>query len=477
MTTAYRAALVKTIPNSIFSSEKLMSWTDNPEHSIPAPTNPISVTTLLQRAKSALERALPLCWVTGEISGFKRAASGHCYFDLKDDAAQITCVLYRNRAALVGFELKDGAQVELRVRPAIYEPRGSLQFAVEQAKLAGVGQLYEAFLRLKAKLFAEGLFDDDSKRPLPLFPTRIGLITSTKAAALADMLRILRDRWPRAGVIVYPASVQGVAAPRELLAALNAANARQECDVLIIGRGGGSIEDLWAFNDEALTRAVAASALPIVSAVGHETDVSLCDFAADARAPTPTAAAALVTPERDAMRALVHDFAERATDALRRRLDRLCERLDRASARFRSSSAVIAPWREVLLRLQVRLHRAVNVAGPARHSRLARAHQRLALQVQRPPAAAVRVERAGMRINVLMSHRLAAQSSRFIQAAKALDLLNPQRVLDRGYAVVFAPDGGTASDAAKLPINSAVRVKLRRGEFAATVTDIYDEPA
>ena len=454
-----------------------MSWTENAENSAPAATDPISVTVLLQRAKSALERALPLCWVTGEISGFKRAASGHCYFDLKDDSAQIACVLYRNRAALVGFELKDGAQVEVRVRPAIYEPRGSLQFAVEQARLAGIGRLYEAFLRLKAKLFAEGLFDDDKKRPLPAFPKRIGLITSTQAAALADLLRLLRDRWPLAGVIVYPASVQGVNAPRELLSALTAANKRRECDVLIIGRGGGSIEDLWAFNDEALTRAVAASALPIVSAVGHETDFSLCDFAADARAPTPTAAAVLVTPEREAISALVHDLAERATDALHSRLDRLGERLDRASARLHSASAVIAPWREAVLRLQARLHRAVTVAAPERRARLARAHQRLALQLQRPPAASVRVERTGMRMTALMSNRLAAQSSRLAQAGQALSLLNPQQVLDRGYAVVFAPDGSTASDAATLPIHSAVRVKLRRGEFAARVTDIYDEPA
>ena len=420
---------------------------------------------------------MPLCWVTGEISGFKRAASGHCYFDLKDDAAQIACVLYRNRAALVGFELKDGAQVELRVRPAIYEPRGSLQFAVEQARLAGVGQLYEAFLRLKAKLFAEGLFDDGKKRALPVFPQRIGLITSTRAAALADMLRVLRDRWPRAGVIVYAASVQGVNAPRELLAALTSANRRKECDVLIMGRGGGSIEDLWAFNDEALTRAVAASGIPTVSAVGHETDFSLCDFAADARAPTPTAAAALVTPEREAISELVRDLAERATDALRGRLDRLGERLDRASERLRSSSAVIAPWREALLRLQARLHRAVGIAGPARRARLVQVHQRLALQIQRPPAASVRVDRAGVSMNTLMANALSAQLSRVAQARQALDLLNPQHVLDRGYAVVFAPDGRTASDAAKLPTNSAVRVKLRRGEFAARVTDIYDEPA
>ncbi len=447
-----------------------MSWTDTAESPNTASGDPISVTALLQRAKSALERALPLCWVTGEISGFKRAASGHCYFDLKDDSSQIACVLYRNRAALVGFELKDGAQVELRVRPAIYEPRGSLQFAVEQARLAGVGQLYEAFLRLKAKLFAEGLFDEDTKRALPPYPLRIGLITSTKAAALADMLRILRDRWPRAGVIVYAASVQGVNAPRELLAALSAANARQECDVLIIGRGGGSIEDLWAFNDEALTRAVAASIIPIVSAVGHETDFSLCDFAADMRAPTPTAAAALVTPERDAICALVQDFAERATDALRHRLDRLGERLDRASDRMRNSSAVIAPWRETLLRLQSRLQRATAQAAPQRQARLALSRQRLAVAMQRKPAAALRVESIDRRFGAAINALVATQAARLSVASQALDLLNPAHVLDRGYALVFNRSGIPVTDASTVPAGSALHIRVQRGELAAVVT-------
>ena len=452
-----------------------MSWTDNADNTNTASGDPISVSTLLQRAKAALERALPLCWVTGEISGFKRAASGHCYFDLKDDSAQIACVLYRNRAALVGFELKDGAQVELRLRPAIYEPRGSLQFAVEQARLAGVGQLYEAFLRLKAKLFAEGLFDEDTKRALPTYPLQIGLITSTKAAALADMLRILRDRWPRAGVIVYPASVQGVNAPRELLAALNAANLRQECDVLIVGRGGGSIEDLWAFNDEALTRAVAASALPIVSAVGHETDFSLCDFAADMRAPTPTAAAALVTPERDAIYALVQDFAERATDALRHRLDRLGERMDRANDRMRNSSAVIAPWRETLLRLQSRLQRATAQAAPRRQARLALSRQRLAVAIQRKPAAGLRVESMDRRLTTAMSALVAARTSRLAAASQALDLLNPAQVLDRGYALVFNQSGIPVTDAATVRAGTSLRILFQRGEADATVTETSDK--
>jgi exodeoxyribonuclease VII large subunit len=445
-----------------------MSWTAQTDTGPNAEA--ISVSVLLQRAKSALERALPLCWVNGEISGFKRAASGHCYFDLKDDAAQIACVLYRNRAALVGFELKDGAQVELRVRPAIYEPRGSLQFAVEQARLAGVGRLYEAFLRLKAKLEAEGLFADDRKRALPAFPQRIGLITSSKAAALADMLRVLRDRWPRAQVILYPASVQGANAPRELLSALSTANTRAECDVLIIGRGGGSLEDLWAFNDEALTRAVAASTIPIVSAVGHETDVTLCDFAADVRALTPTAAAALVTPEREAMLAAVSDFGERIADAVRDRLDRLGERLDRAGERLRGgSSALLAPWRETLLRMNARLHRAVTATVPLQRSRLARVNQRLALQLQRAPASAVRVERVGLRLEAALSNRLAVQKSRIERAAQALQLLNPQQVLDRGYAVVFDAAGRAVTDAACVAPGVDVRIQLRHGELGARV--------
>ena len=425
-----------------------MSWTDTIENnSLTTPTEAISVTLLLQRAKAALERALPLCWVTGEISGFKRAASGHCYFDLKDDAAQIACVLYRNRAALVGFELKDGAQVELRLRPAIYEPRGSLQFAVEQARLAGVGRLYEAFLRLKAKLETEGLFADETKRALPLIPRGIGLITSPKAAALADILRVLRDRWPRADVILYPASVQGVYAPQELLAALLSANARKECDVLIIGRGGGSMEDLWAFNDEALTRAVAESDLPIVSAVGHETDFTLCDFAADARAPTPTAAAMMVTPERDALVALMGEFAQRASAALRRRLDRLGERVDRTGERLRSSSALIAPWREAVLRLQSRLHLAISAAAPQRLASLTWAQQRLLLAMRRAPRGAAKIQSIERRLTGIMAHLLSSRMARLQGAAQSLALLNPANVLLRGYALVFDRDGIPVTDA------------------------------
>ena len=445
-----------------------MSWTEPPE-SVNA-ADAISVSVLIGRAKNALERALPLCWVNGEISGFKRAASGHCYFDLKDDAAQISCVLYRNRAALVGFELKDGAQVELRVRPAIYEPRGSLQFAVEQARLAGVGRLFEAFLRLKAKLEAEGLFAEDLKRELPAFPKRIGLITSTKAAALADMLRVLRDRWPPAEVILYAASVQGANAPGELLTALNAANARRECDVLIIGRGGGSIEDLWAFNDEALTRAVAASNIPIVSAVGHEIDFTLCDFAADARAPTPTAAAALVTPSREDMLAYVANLDEAIRASVRRRLDQFGERLDRTSARLVGSRALLAPWREALLRKQGRLQRALLSLQPTHRARINAAQQRLTRTLQQSPTTAARVAQLQSRLDVSLTGILTMQRNRLHTHAQALELLNPLGVLDRGYALVLDAAGQAVTDASTLDVGAALHIQVQRGQIEADVT-------
>jgi exodeoxyribonuclease VII large subunit len=431
----------------------------------------ISVGDLIGRAKNALERALPLQWVAGEISGFKRAASGHCYFDLKDDQSQIACVLYRNRAALVGFELRDGVQVELRVRPSIYEPRGSLQFAVEQARLAGVGRLYEAFLQLKAKLTAEGLFDESTQRPLPSLPETIGLITSPQAAALADMLRVLRDRWPRAKVILYPSSVQGVNAPRELLRALNAANDRSECNVLIIGRGGGSMEDLWAFNDEALVRAVASSAIPIVSAVGHETDFTLCDFAADARAPTPTAAAAMVVPERDAAIASLRDARVRISEALGRRVERAGERIDRASQRMLGSRNLLAPWRERLLRLQSRIDRATRALIPIRRERLLRANQRFATSVKRRSETATRVTQLGQRLNASIDTHTDQQRQTLARFEQALALLNPANVLERGYAMVFDARGNVITDASSAKRGARITAQLRNGTISANVVD------
>jgi exodeoxyribonuclease VII large subunit len=439
-----------------------------------------SVSQLIAQTRIALERSIPLQWVSGEISGLKRAASGHCYFDLKDSQAQIACVLYRNRAALVGFELRDGAQVELRLRPSIYEPRGSLQFTVEQARLAGVGRLYEAFLRLKAKLESEGLFDPSTKRALPTQPTRIGLITSRQAAGLADMLRVLRDRWPRAQIIVYPASVQGNAAPSELLSALNVANRRRECDVLIIGRGGGSIEDLWAFNDEALVRAVAASSIPIVSAVGHETDFTLCDFAADARAPTPTAAAHLVVPSRNHALAHIERIAMNLVALVSRRIDTLAQRLDRVHDRLRASDRALQPWRERMLRVQNRLERAVSLQTLRRQTALRQLEHRFARTVRAPSVtgnANQRVAGLAQRLQRAVRAQLANRENALTNIARSIELLNPQHVLDRGYALVLDAHGNALTDARNARSGDVITARLKVGEIHARVTEISPSPA
>lgn len=438
----------------------------------PAGATAIAVGELLQRARAALDRTLPLLWVAGEISGFKRAASGHCYFDLKDDQgtdAQAACVLYRHRAALVGVDLRDGVHIELRVRPAIYEPRGSLQFMVEQARLAGIGRLYEQFLRIKARLQAEGLFDPARKRPLPTLPATIGLITSLQAAALADLLRVLRDRWPRARVVIYPSLVQGVDAAPQLLRALGTANARRECDVLILARGGGSAEDLWAFNDEALARAVAASALPVVSAVGHETDVSLCDLVADVRAPTPSAAAALVVPERDALLATVRQRAARMELAMQTRIDRLHERLDRAAMQCRSSGAVLQPWRERLLRLASRLPRALADSVPTRQRRLEGLARRLLLREAGLTSAQRRLVPLQASLGAAVSHHLGAARQRVDHIDRALALLNPERVLARGYALVHTVDGQLVGRDTAVSAGDALSVHLDDREIGVRV--------
>jgi exodeoxyribonuclease VII large subunit len=432
----------------------------------------LTVSALVQQARAALERAIPLQWVSGEVSGFKRAASGHCYFDLKDSSAQVSCVLYRNRAALIGVEIKDGAQVELRLRPSIYEPRGSLQFTVEQARLAGVGRLYEAFLRLKAQLEQDGVFDAEKKRALPKLPTTIGLITSPQAAALADMLRILRDRWPSAKIILYPASVQGSNAPGELLSALNTANRRAECDVLIIGRGGGSIEDLWAFNDEALVRAVATSSIPMVSAVGHETDFTLCDFAADARAPTPTAAATMVTPERRALIVQLERLGMSAQRAFQRKLETLAQRLDRTHERLRSSDRALAPWKERLLSVRHRLARALHLMPLESRQALSSVSTRYTaalreMQALRAPQTQLR-EYVG-RLNRAVGARLVTEHHSLDKFAQAMMHLNPQHVLDRGYAVILDRHGKAITDASSLAQGELVQASVKHGSFDAQV--------
>jgi exodeoxyribonuclease VII large subunit len=315
----------------------------------------VTVSELLRSVRDTLERRFPLMWVRGELSNLSRAPSGHRYFTLKDRGAQVDCVMFRSRAAALGEELREGMQVEARVLPTLYEPRGRFQLTVEALRPAGLGPLYERFLRLKDKLEREGLFAAALKRELPAHPSSIGVLTSLAAAALRDVLTTLRRRNPALPVIVYPIPVQGDGAAYRIAAMIAKANARAECDVLLLVRGGGSIEDLWPFNEEAVARALRGSGIPVVVGVGHETDFTIADFAADRRAATPTAAAELVSPARAELLGRIADCARCVTREMRRRLQYAAQALDTASRRLVHPGERLRASRERVAQLKARL--------------------------------------------------------------------------------------------------------------------------
>jgi len=432
----------------------------------------MTVGRFVASARLALERAIGPTWVAGEVSGFSRAASGHCYFTLKDAQAQVRCVLWRQKALLLDVRLADGMAIEVRAAPTIYEARGDFQLNVDAVRLAGLGALYEKFARLKARLEAAGWFAEARKRPLPRFPRAVGLVTSTQAAALADMLTTLRRRWPPLRVVIYATPVQGAGAAESIAEAIRVANARAEVDVLIVGRGGGSIEDLWAFNEEAVARAVVDSALPVVSAVGHETDFTICDFVADVRAPTPTGAAALVVPDGIAICAEAHALARRLARAATHAVARSTQRFDLASRGLVHPRARLAAQRdrvgELALRLSATTRRALERAdglSAALGMRLARELARPLPQAQRLALGADRWRRAGRARHDAASMRAAA-------LAQSLAHLNPSAVLERGYAIVTAADGRVVQDAATLSRGERVGLALARGSASATIDDV-----
>ena len=310
-----------------------MTATDNPSRDI------YSISRLNTEVRAVLEGSFPLLWVEGEISNLAVPRSGHLYFSLKDPHAQVRCALFRGKRQLLRFEPANGDRVLARVRIGFYEPRGEFQLIVEHMEPAGAGDAQRAFDALKRKLDAEGLFDAGRKRPLPAYPHRIGVITSPSGAAIRDVLHVLARRAPQIPITLFPAQVQGKDAPADLLAALQTAIARGDCDVLLLTRGGGSVEDLAAFNDEALARAIAASPVPVVSAVGHEIDFSIADFVADRRAPTPSAAAELLSPDSDALATAVGGLRRRLLVLMRRRLGQHAQQLAQLGRRARIETA------------------------------------------------------------------------------------------------------------------------------------------
>lgn len=388
-----------------------------------------TVGRLNAEARMLLESGLPPLWVEGEISNLSTPSSGHWYFTLKDRNAQVRCAMFRSANLRVGFRPKDGQHLVVRGRVSLYEPRGDYQLIAEMMEDAGEGALKREFDRLKAKLSAEGLFDATLKRPLPTMPRRIAVVTSPTGAAVRDVLHILARRFPPAAVLVIPTPVQGAAATESIVAAIDTAATRGDIDVIILARGGGSIEDLWCFNDERVARAIRRSAVPVVSGVGHEIDFTIADFAADVRAPTPSGAAELVVPDRRALLATLSSMLARIRHCT-------LQQLVRADERYASLA-----------------------------QRLTRAHpgHRLQQQAQRLDELEMRLKRASEQMLVRMEQRLKL-------AQRGLDAISPLATIERGYAIVTGPDGRALQDVAEVQPGDAIEARLRHGVLRATVT-------
>ncbi len=407
------------------------------QYSLFQPQNILSVSQLTGYLRQLIEGddLMQDLWVEGEISNFSLPSSGHLYFTLKDSQSAIRCVMWRNSVARLTFEPREGLAVEAHGGMGVYETSGQVQLYVDTLRPAGEGLLFQEFLRLKAKLEAEGLFDPSTKQPIPTLPKVIGIVTSLTGAALQDMLNTLRRRYPVVEVVIAPASMQGVAAPGEIVAALKLLNRQVKPDVILVGRGGGSIEDLWAFNDQAVARAVAASEAPVISGVGHETDFTLTDFAADLRAPTPTAAAEVATPDRVDLLGALTELANRHTSYLNSRLSSLRWSLGQAHntlARL-SPSYAVNTYRQRLDEISLRLERAARVDLERKTLHLAHLEQ-------------------------------------------SLRSLNPQAVLNRGYAIVTrSSDGALVKRFDHVNPQDDIRIQVSQGTMDARILQTHQE--
>jgi exodeoxyribonuclease VII large subunit len=434
----------------------------------------LTVSALNQAVARMLERNFPLAWVSGEISNFTRAASGHWYFTLKDEGAQVRAVMFRGRAQYADFTPREGDKVEVRALVTLYAPRGDYQLSVEAIRRAGVGNLYEAFLQLKEKLNAEGLFDPARKRPLPAFAKTIGIVTSPQAAALRDILTTLRRRAPHVHVVLYATPVQGDGAGLKIAQAIATASARQECDVLLVCRGGGSIEDLWSFNEETVARSIAACTIPVISGVGHETDFTIADFVADLRAPTPTAAAEMAaTPHADWLQ-ILDAHVDDLRRALRRQLDDSAQTLDWLARRLVSPAAYIAHERLKLRGLQSDLAHATRT--PLAQARYAIMHLRTRMVAERPDVTSHRVHlnESLRRITTSISARTAVQRQALSALASQLELLNPQRTLERGYAIVTDAKGKILRSPKELRPRETITVRLHDGAAEVGIASVQE---
>jgi exodeoxyribonuclease VII large subunit len=408
-----------------------------------APSGPqiLTVSALARSVRDLLEHRYPLLWVAGEISNFIVAKSGHAYFVLKDEQAQLRCVMFRNRRQQLDWEPRDGLQVEAQVLVSLYEPRGDLQLNVEVMRRAGLGALFEAFLRLRDKLDREGLFAVERKRPLPAYPRVVGLVTSPEAAALRDVLTTLKRRNPSVAVIVYPVRVQGQGAAEEIAAALQTAGRRGECQVLLLVRGGGSIEDLWAFNEEGVARAVRACPIPVVTGIGHETDFTIADFAADRRAPTPTAAAELVSPERARLLEAISKLIARAGVRMRHDLEGRMLHVDHLARRLVHPGARLQAQEDLVRRLRARLGQAVERVLVEHRWQVALLVQRSKARLPEIDELSAKLARVSSQLRSAARNRIERTLAHCERLKASLGHLDPNEVLRRGYSVVRDASG------------------------------------
>lgn len=400
--------------------------TDTPQ-ATSQPDHVLSVSELNRMARDILERSFPLFWVSGEISNMTRAASGHWYFSLKDSGAQVRCVMFRGRNSYLDWVPKEGDKVEARATVTLYEARGDFQLTIEFLQRAGLGALFEAFEKLKQKLQAEGLFDEARKRPIPAFPRQIGIVTSADAAALHDALTTLRRRMPGIPVVIYPTPVQGKGVAKLIAAAIDMASQRAECEVLIICRGGGSIEDLWQFNEEIVARAIVNCSIPVISGVGHETDFTIADFAADRRAPTPTAAAEMASPNREALLNTLLQQQQSLQRSMSHKLSRYMQQLDFLARRLLSPAQQLTHKQESLAQFGTRLQNS-------------------------------------------MQQLLGKQQEKLLRLSLNLQHLNPNAVLNRGYALVQTKTGAIVQASSQLEMGDWVDIRFAEGSAEAEIT-------
>ncbi|MFM9270449.1 exodeoxyribonuclease VII large subunit [Halomonas elongata] len=434
---------------------------------------PLSVEALNRNARQLLESGIGEVWVEAELSGVSRPASGHVYFTLKDERAQLRCALFRTRARFVTAPMRDGDRVKVRGRVSLFEPRGDFQLIAEAVQPAGEGELLAAFERLKAKLDAEGVFAN--ARPLPFPPRHLLVLTSPTGAAIRDVLAVLAARWPLSQVTLIPVPVQGREAAPALIAALGLLNRQSildpERDVILITRGGGSLEDLWAFNDEHLARAIFHSRLPVMSAVGHEVDVTLADFAADSRAPTPSAAAERLVPDAAALRQRLVQLEERLLRSQRARLDTQGQRLDHLRARLRHPGEVLAYRRRQLEQLEGRLHRAMKAELAERRERERHLRQRLTLRSpqRQVEQAEQRLTLAARRLQQSMLRALARHRERLAAVSRELHAVSPLAILGRGYAILESPEGRVIKRAGDTRPGERLEARLGEGQLTLEV--------